>query len=228
LGKRAKKLGLSGLLLVAVLELAACGGAGGSGQGGSNEDIQGMDNGGATAVEKTTGGTTAVGMGSGGTTEEMLMEDGEYSDRRFIDAMVPHHEGAVGMAEVALENAEHAEVSRLAENIVSTQRDEIGVLRGIREREFGSAEPEMEMSEEEMNGMMGMTDPRELANAKPFDRAFIDAMIPHHESAIEMADVALESSGNEEVRTLAQDIVDAQRREIEQMKGWREKWYPEG
>jgi uncharacterized protein (DUF305 family) len=52
-----------------------------------------------------------------------------------------------------------------------------------------------------MNGMMGMTDPRELANAKPFDRAFIDAMIPHHESAIEMADVALESSANEEVRT---------------------------
>ncbi len=53
-------------------------------------------------------------------------------------------------------------------------------------------------------------------------------MIPHHESAIEMAEVALESSGNEEVRTLAQDIVDAQRREIEQMKGWRERWYPEG
>ena len=212
--KRAKKFGLSGLLLVALLVLAACGGAGGDGQGGSNEDMQGMDNGGATAVEETTGGTTAAGMGSGGTTEEMLMEDGEYSDRRFIDAMVPHHEGAVGMAEVALENAEHAEVSRLAENIVSTQRDEIGVLRGIREREFGSAEPEMELSEEEMNGMMGMTDPRELANAKPFDRAFIDAMIPHHESAIEMADVARECCGNEEVRNQVQKIVDAQRHEI--------------
>jgi uncharacterized protein (DUF305 family) len=45
----------------------------------------------------------------------------------------------------------------------------------------------MEMSQEQMRGMGMMMDPQQLANQKPFDEAFIDAMIPHHQSAIEMA-----------------------------------------
>ena len=222
------KLGLLAPAFAALLTLASCGGAGGEGEGGSNKDMQRMDHGGTNAVGETNGGTTGVDAGSGGAAEEMLTEDGEYTDLRFIDAMIPHHEGAVEMAEVALKNAEHEEVRQLAEDIVSTQRAEIERLRGIRERESGPAEPAMGMPEGGMNGMMGMTDPRELANAEPFDRAFIDAMIPHHRSAIEMAEVALRESKNEEIRSLAQDIVDAQRKEIGQMGAWRERWYPEG
>ncbi|MDQ3913312.1 MAG: DUF305 domain-containing protein [Actinomycetota bacterium] len=74
---------------------------------------------------------------------------------------------------------------------------------------------------------MGMTaDPQELANRKPFDKAFIDAMIPHHQSAIAMANVALEESKNQQIRQIAEDIVRAQKREISQMQRWRERWYP--
>jgi uncharacterized protein (DUF305 family) len=73
-----------------------------------------------------------------------------------------------------------------------------------------------------------MTDPDALANKDPFDKAFIDAMIPHHQSAIEMAQVASEKSSNPEIRTLAENIVEAQQQEIEQMLQWREAWYPEG
>ena len=75
---------------------------------------------------------------------------------------------------------------------------------------------------------MGMTDPDELANKDPFDKAFIDAMIPHHESAIEMAQVAYQKSDNPEIRALAEGIVEAQTGEITQMEGWRKQWYPEG
>ncbi len=73
-----------------------------------------------------------------------------------------------------------------------------------------------------------MTDPEELAGRRPFDRAFIDAMIPHHESAIEMAGVALDESENPEIREIAGAIVEAQETEIAQMRGWRQEWYPEG
>ena len=168
-------------------------------------------------------------MGSEGmkSASEMLMEGGEYSDERFIDAMVPHHQGAITMTEVALENAEHPELLQLAENVISTQQSEIEELRTIKEQEFGTSEVPMQMSPEEME-MMGMEDPAELANQRPFDRAFINAMIPHHESAIEMAQVALAESANPTIRDLAGRIIDDQTREIEQMRGWLEEWYPEG
>lgn len=68
-------------------------------------------------------------------------------------------------------------------------------------------------------------DPGDLASKNPFDRAFIDNMIPHHASAIEMAEFALEKTNNPKIEKLASNIVEAQKREISQMKRWREQWY---
>ena len=85
----------------------------------------------------------------------------------------------------------------------------------------------MEMSQEQMRSMGMMMDPQQLANKEPFDKAFIDAMIPHHQSAIEMALVAREKSKNPQIKELAENIISAQQTEIEQMKQWREQWYPE-
>jgi uncharacterized protein (DUF305 family) len=214
------------LLFAVALALASCAGAtsssaqqGSSEQDGGEEsagDMQGMDH-------------SNMDMGSEGmmASSEMLMENGEYSDERFIDAMVPHHQGAISMAEVALENAEHLELLQLAENVISTQQAEIDELRSIKEQEFGSSEVPMQMGPEEME-MMGMEDPAELVNQRPFDEAFINAMIPHHESAIDMAQVALAESDNPAIRDLAGRIVEDQTREIEQMRGWLEEWYSGG
>jgi uncharacterized protein (DUF305 family) len=240
------------LFAATVLLLAACGGPGGSdadqqgdGSGGSQEsrgsEVSREDT--AAPAEKTTrasgettGGMSDMGdmqgmdhgsMGSEEAARQMVMEDGRYSDERFIDAMVPHHQGAVEMAEVALKNAEHEEIRSLAEDVVSAQEAEIEQLKQIKQREYGTSEVPMEMSPEQMRGM-GMTmEPQELANQEPFDKAFIDAMIPHHESAIAMANVALEESEIPEIREIARDIVRAQQREIRQMQQWREEWYPQ-
>jgi uncharacterized protein (DUF305 family) len=173
-------------------------------------------------------GHGSMGMGSGGMARQMVMENGKYSDERFIDAMVPHHQGAIAMAEVALQNAEHEEIKELSRNIVSTQRTEIEELKSIKKEEFGTSNVPMEMSPEQMRGMGMMMDPRRLANREPFDEAFIGAMIPHHRSAIEMAKVAYEKSENARIKELARNIVSAQKREIEQMQRWRGQWYPEG
>lgn len=67
-------------------------------------------------------------------------------------------------------------------------------------------------------GMMEMGEP---------DLMFIDMMTPHHESAMAMAEVALERAEHPELAELAQEIIDAQQAEIEQMQTWRDEWYPD-
>jgi uncharacterized protein (DUF305 family) len=210
------------LLLAVAFLLAACGGAG--------SDQQGDESGGGGHGQMDHGQMDhgSMGMGSGGMARQMVMENGKYSDKAFIDAMVPHHQGAIAMAEVALKNAEHEEIIQLSRNIISSQQAEIEELKSIKQEEFGTTNVPMEMSPEQMRGMGMMMDPQQLANQKPFDEAFIDAMIPHHQSAIEMAQVALENSDNPKIKDLAQNIISAQQREIEQMTQWRQQWHPEG
>jgi uncharacterized protein (DUF305 family) len=81
----------------------------------------------------------------------------------------------------------------------------------------------MPMSPEQMQSMM-MKGDLGAANAE-FDLRFINAMIPHHEGAVTMAEDALSKSKRPEVKQLAQDIIASQQKEIDQMKQWRQAWY---
>ncbi|MGK2852265.1 MAG: DUF305 domain-containing protein [Candidatus Limnocylindrales bacterium] len=161
-------------------------------------------------------------------------------DRAFIDMMVPHHQSAIEMAKVAQERATHDELRSLADDIVSAQETEITQLREWRQAWFGSADtpgmdamplmPGMDMPGMDgmsMDGTMDMTiDVEALRTAEPFDRAFIEAMIAHHESAIEAAGIIGAASDRPELQQIAASIIEAQQREIDQMQGWRIAWYP--
>jgi uncharacterized protein (DUF305 family) len=230
-----RKAWLPALILAVAFNMVACGDAGGgdgggqqgSGSGGDGEQGTAEKAGGMGRMDRDQMGHGSMGMGSGGMARQMVMENGKYSDKAFIDAMVPHHQGAIDMAEIALKNAEHVEIKQLSENIISTQRAEIKELESIKKEEFGTSEVPMEMGAEDMQ-MMGITDPDELANKDLFDKAFIDAMIPHHQSAIDMAKIAYEKSEHPRIKELAENIVSAQQEEIEEMKRWRQRWYSQG
>ncbi len=57
-----------------------------------------------------------------------------------------------------------------------------------------------------------------------FDQAFIEAMIEHHEGAIEMAELALISAEHDEIKELSRAIIDAQTSEIIDMRDWARQW----
>ena len=164
---------------------------------------------------------------SGKTAPAELIEDGEYSDERFIDMMSAHHWMAIEVAKVARENGEHEEVRQLSEQMISAQQNEVEELSSIKEEAFGSSEVATAPNPAERT-MFAMLTPDQLAQQQPFDRAFIDSNIPHHASAIELASVALMHSDNSGIKRLAREIVDTQSQEVGQMIGWRQEWYPEG
>lgn len=62
-------------------------------------------------------------------------------------------------------------------------------------------------------------------SGEEFEIAFLDAMIPHHQSALDMAKIALERSEDSETRAVAQAILSAQEAEITQMSTWLKEWH---
>jgi len=150
-------------------------------------------------------------------------------DGAFITGMVAHHQSALEMAVIAVDNAERTEVKALAENILTEQAKEIEELNAAHRRIYGEPVPANGMQHGDL-GMsadeMGM--PRDLdalADARPFDRAFLDMMVRHHRGAVRMAQAELDRGGDPELRRLARRIIDAQTREIGQMQAWRSSWY---
>jgi uncharacterized protein (DUF305 family) len=63
--------------------------------------------------------------------------------------------------------------------------------------------------------------------AQPFDRRFLDQMVPHHQMAVLSAQMMLANSARPELRDLAQRIIRAQQAEIDQMGQWRTGWFPD-
>jgi uncharacterized protein (DUF305 family) len=151
--------------------------------------------------------------------------------------MVPHHQGAVEMAKIAQQRAERPEIKQLAEAVIRGQEAEIATMKGWRQNWFGSDQTppldKMPMvsgaaqhGEHRLLTMDMAAEVDQLRRApEPFDRAFIDAMIPHHESAIEAAKAAETRAQKGEVKELARMIIADQQREIEQMMVWRQAWY---
>lgn len=56
------------------------------------------------------------------------------------------------------------------------------------------------------------------------DVAFTSGMIPHHQQAVEMADLVLGRDVSAELKALAQQIKAAQGPEVQQMAGWMQGW----
>ena len=159
--------------------------------------------------------------------------DADY-DLRFVDAMIPHHEGAVEMAQEVLNKSQRPEMKKLAQDIIAAQNREIEQMKQWRKAWYPKADSKpmawhaqmghmMAMSPEQMQAMM-MKGDLGAADAE-FDLRFLNAMIPHHEGALVMAKDVLNKSKRPELKKLAQDILTSQQQEIDQMKDWRKAWY---
>lgn len=148
---------------------------------------------------------------------------GDDFDRTFIDAMVPHHEGAIAMAQAAKEvGLSQPALVQVADDILATQQGEIDQMKEWREEWFGSStiEPKGPEALGLSDSQMGMMedDVEALRSSGDVDTDFAQLMIAHHESAIEMAKLAAENAERQEIKDLAEGIVEAQKREIEVLR----------
>jgi len=168
--------------------------------------------------------TTTPGSKTDGARTESREIAGNGIDRAFLTEMLPHHRSAIEMAELAKRRSDRTEIKQLAQAITATQDAEIRQMQGLDRllAAAGVTRRSLSLSTHEMGMHM---DPAVLRAARPFDRAFLDLMITHHEGAIRMAQVQLTRGKNRTVKRLARAIVDAQTTEINRMHQWRIQWF---
>jgi len=150
----------------------------------------------------------------------------------FLTSMVHHHETAIEMAEIAEKRGKSQFVKGLAGDIIDTQEKEMEQMRSIHQRLFGAklmpdpmGHDGLGLTAEEAGMTHSPATNAKLLGAKPFDRAFVDEMEPHHTGAVRMAKVVLESTKDADLRKLAEGIISTQEREIEEMNSFREEKY---
>ena len=153
-------------------------------------------------------------------------------DKHFIEQMIPHHEGAVAMAKLALEKSKRQEIKTLANAIITGQTKEIGDMTLWYKNWFGKDVPKVStgmMGGGMMSGsgmhMGGQEDIYALQTATDFDKAFLEAMIPHHQLALMMVQMLESGTNRPKMIQLAKNITVSQSKEIKDMQGWYQEWY---
>ncbi|MFI1888489.1 DUF305 domain-containing protein [Streptomyces jumonjinensis] len=149
------------------------------------------------------------------------------ADVMFARTMIPHHEQALEMSELADGRAQDAEVKKLAAQIAGAQDPEIQKMKSWLtawgEPVSADSMPGMDHGSGSshgsgMSGMMTEQDMADLTAAKgtDFDRKFAQMMIDHHKGAVTMAEDEQKNGENATAKELADDVVKNQTAEIDQ------------
>lgn len=133
---------------------------------------------------------------------------GKAFDRGFLSMMVAHHQAAVAMSQAVLGTGD-PKVGAWATAIIRDQNREIAQMNTLL-KNYGGPDSQMAGMMKSMMGNMTAS----VKNASNKERAFVQGMLGHHASAIDMATLALQKSRNPAILKLARDIVRAQAQEM--------------
>lgn len=156
--------------------------------------------------------------------DDMEIEPSGNASLDFLRGMIPHHEAAIEMSEEYLEyGGNHPDLRQIAEDIISSQKDEIELMENLiytiktsgkkdetKEQKYLNAYSQMMSSEQHMS--------HGVSSAQDVEQAFAEGMIMHHQMAIDMSKAILDYTDDDEVRRLAEDIIEIQGEEIQAME----------
>ncbi len=169
----------------------------------------------ATSVALLASCALVINQDSGSSNESRSMGDMmSENESMFAEMMIPHHQQAIVMSEIALARSNNPEVRDLANKIISAQSEEITLMESWIDEAGDGAHGG--------HSMAGMATEEELAeldtlSSPEFDEMFLKLMIAHHEGALDMVQM-LEGTTNPDAKQLAEDIVRVQQEEIDLMK----------
>jgi uncharacterized protein (DUF305 family) len=138
-------------------------------------------------------------------------------DVMFLQMMIPHHQQAIDMSDLALTKSTDSELLTLAKDIRDEQAAEIVKMKAW----LDAAGADLEMDHSASHSMSGMLSDSELAalekaTGKSFDVLWLKGMTGHHTGAIDMA-AMIENAKSAEIKSFGQAIVTSQSAQNKQM-----------
>jgi uncharacterized protein (DUF305 family) len=172
--------------------------------------------------------TTAANAQSGNAIKEIMdkMMQGMHSisptdnnDIDFARMMVMHHQGAVEMSKTAIEKGTDSLLKAFAQTVITDQNKEIKFMEEFIAKSPKTPSPKAAVFQKAMNSsMMAMMKETSLYNN--IDKDFAAQMIPHHQSAVDMAKAYLAHGNTKELLALCNNIINAQTKEISWLNDW--------
>lgn len=226
-----RTLALPVVTVATALALTACGSSSAGNPGQNMPGMPGMNNSSSSASTPAT--SASAGPAATGPHNP--------ADVTFAAGMIPHHQQAITMAQMALTQATNPEVKKLATAIKAAQDPEIqtmsGWLAGWGQPVPATTGATHDMSQmgsptsdgmggmgdmDGMGGMSGMMSDEEMSqlsstSGAAFDKLWLQMMVKHHQGAVAMARTELTDGANTQAKQLAQSIIDSQSTEITTM-----------
>ncbi|MBX0293179.1 DUF305 domain-containing protein [Hymenobacter sp. HSC-4F20] len=180
---------------------------------------------------------SAMGHGEGSSSSPLMVSMNEMmqkmdavkmignTDHDFAHHMLEHHKGAVAMADIELRDGKDATMRQMAEKIKADQQKEIAELEAVATRldnaptNYKPQDPSDPFTSKMNASMDGMMKNMPQPVADP-DMNFNMLMMVHHQSAVDMAQAELAHGKDTKLKEMAQKMIDAQQKEIEQFKTW--------
>lgn len=153
-----------------------------------------------------------------GMNNSQLASDLEMNEYMFAEMMIPHHQQAVDMSDLALKKSSNPRILDLAQRIKSAQSSEIIQMQSW----LGGKEANSMMTDHSGHSMGGMLTEEEFSKLESstgvtFDTLFLEGMIAHHEGALDMARM-IKDTTSQEVNSFGLNVVEVQSEEIREMK----------
>jgi uncharacterized protein (DUF305 family) len=140
---------------------------------------------------------------------------GNGADRAFVNAILPLHDKAVAVAVIGRKRGNEF-VKDISSQVAASQPQETARLRGIGSALFAAGVPVGTLGVAATNA--ADVDLKALQTAKPFEKAFLEAMIPIHEATIALAKAEIDKGDQVDLKTTSQAIIDAEQAQLKAMR----------
>jgi uncharacterized protein (DUF305 family) len=191
----------------------------------SRHDMSGMDH---SAMGHGTDATSMMGLMHSMMGQMDAVKPTGNTDHDFARMMLAHHQGAVDMSALELKEGKDATLRAMAEKISADQKQEIEALEASATRLASAptnykptdpADPFTSAMKSSMDGIM-----KDMgASSGNVDQEYAALMVPHHQSAVDMAKVELTHGQDAKLKAMAQQMITAQQKEIQQFNEWLTK-----